>query len=144
MKAGRLEMTRVRGGRIAAPLAMLIVSQPVFGQNSLDLKEADARSAAFTIMTAAEERFDCKFEEHSLRDIGNEPSVRYLFYVSVEGDECREALIFATNMAARDDKLMFRQIEHSSEQIDDQLILYDQVLIHEVNPEIDNNEDPEE
>lgn len=137
-------MTRVRGGRIAAPLAMLIVSQPVFGQNSLDLKEADARSAAFTIMTAAEERFDCKFEEHSLRDIGNEPSVRYLFYVSVEGDECREALIFATNMAARDDKLMFRQIEHSSEQIDDQLILYDQVLIHEVNPEIDNNEDPEE
>jgi hypothetical protein len=144
MKAGRLEMTRVRGGRIAAPLAMLIVSQPVFGQNSLDLKEADARSAAFTIMTAAEERFDCKFEEHSLRDIGNEPSVRYLFYVSVEGDECREALIFATNMAARDDKLMFRQIEHSSEQVDDQLILYDQVLIHEVNPEIDNNEDPEE
>jgi len=137
-------MTRVRGGRIAAPLAMLIVSQPVFGQNSLDLKEADARSAAFTIMTAAEERFDCKFEEHSLRDIGNEPSVRYLFYVSVEGDECREALIFATNMAARDDKLMFRQIEHSSEQVDDQLILYDQVLIHEVNPEIDNNEDPEE
>jgi hypothetical protein len=144
MKAGRLEMTRVRGGRIAAPLAMLIVSQPVFGQNSLDLKEADARSAAYTIMIAAEERFDCEFEEHSLRDIGNEPSVRYLFYVSVEGDECREALIFATNMAARDDKLMFRQIEHSSEQIDDQLILYDQVLIHEVNPEIDNNEDPEE
>lgn len=137
-------MIRVRETRIEAPLAMLILSESVLGQNSLDLEEADARSAAYTIMTAAEERFDCEFEEHSMRDVGSEPDVRYLIHVRAEGDECREALIFITNMAARGDKLIFRQVEDRIQRIANPLILYDQVLIHEVNPDIVDNKVPEE
>lgn len=137
-------MIRVRETRIGAALAVLILSEPVLGQNSLDLKEAVARDAAYTIMTAAEERFDCEFEEHSMRDVGSEPGVRYLFHVRTEGDECREAMIFITNMAARDDKLIFRQAEDRNQRIADPLIYYDQVLIHEVNPDIDENKVPEE
>jgi hypothetical protein len=152
-------MTRVQETRVAAPLVMLMPSQPVFGQNSLDLKEADARNAAYRIMSAAKERFDCKFEEYTMQDVGNEPDVRYIFHVTAEGNECREALVFATNMAARDDKFMFRevQVEDSNQQMDhsllrcrshaplgDLLICDGQALIHEVNPEIDDTDPPEE
>jgi hypothetical protein len=153
-------MTRVQEIRVAAPLVMLMLSQPVFGQNSLDLKEADARNAAYKIMSAAEERFDCEFEEYAMQDVGNAPDIRYIFHVTAKGNECREALVFATNMAARDDKVMFRQVqvEDSNQQIDhsllrcrrshaapgDLLICDGQPLIHEVNPEIDDNDPPEE
>lgn len=151
-------MTRALETRVAAPLVMLMLSQPVFGQNSLGLKEADARNAAHEIMSATEERFDCEFEEYAMQDVGNEPDVRYIVHVTVRGNECREALVFATNMTARDDKLMFRQVqvEVSDQQIDHSLlpcrrhvlgdlrICDDQPLIHEVNPEIDDNDLPQE
>ena len=139
-------MTRTQETRVAAPLVMLMLSQPVFGQNSLDLKEAEARNAAYEIMSAAKARFDCEFEEHTMQDVGNEPDVRYVFHVTAEGNECREALVFATNMASRDDKVMFRevQVEDSGQQIGDRLIFDSQTLIHEVNPEIDDNDPPEE
>lgn len=136
-------MTRLRES-IAAPLVTLLIAQPAFGQNSLDLKEAAARDAAYKIMRAAEERFDCDFEERSMQDIGNEPGVRYLFYVNADGDECHEALIFVANRAAQDDKIVFRQVDKSSERIVGPLIYDNQVLIHEVNPEIGSNKDPEE
>ena len=152
-------MTTVQETRVAAPLVMLMLSQPVFGQNSLDLKDTDARNAAHKIMSAAEERFDCKFEEYAMQDVGNEPDIRYIVHVTVKGNECREALVFATNMATRDDKLMFRQVqvEVSDQQIDhsllrcrrhvapgDLLICDGQPLIHEINPEIDDNDPPDE
>jgi hypothetical protein len=152
-------MTRVQEARVTAPLVMLMLSQPVFGQNSLDLREADARNAAYKIMSAAEGRFDCKFEEYAMQDVGNEPDIRYILHVTAKGNECREALVLATNMAARDDKLMFRQVqvEDSNQQIGhsllrcrrhvapgDLLICDGQPLIHEINPEIDDNDPPEE
>lgn len=139
-------MSGIREICIAAPLAILTVSQPVLGQDSLDLNEAEARKSAYIIMTAAEERFACELEEHSTREIGNGPGLRYLVFVSAKGDECHEALIFIADMASQNDKVMFRQIDHSSEQMEqlEPLIFDDQILIHEVNPEIDNNTDPEE
>jgi hypothetical protein len=140
-------MTGVREFCIAAPLATLTICQPVLGRDSLDLNEADARDAAYTIMRAAEERFDCELEEHSVRDVGNEPDLRYLFYLSAKGDECHEAMIFLANMANQDDKVIFRQVDESREQLEqigDPVIFDDQILIHEVDPEIDNNENPEE
>jgi len=128
-------------------LAALTISQPVLGQDSLDLNEAEARHAAYTIMRAAEERFDCELEEHSVREIGNEPDLRYLFYLSAKGDECHEAMIFISGIANQDDKVMFRQVEQSGdqlEQIGDPLIFDDQILIYEVNPGTDDNKKPEE
>lgn len=130
--------------RAAAPLALLAICQTASGQNSLDLEEADARNAAYTIMMAAEEQFDCEIEEHSMRAIGNDSGARYVYFVTAEGDECREALLFATNMAARDNKLLFRQIERNSQPVEVPMILYDQqVLIHKVNPEIGEKEPQE-
>jgi hypothetical protein len=94
-----------------------------------------------------------------MQDVGNEPDIRYILHVTAKGNECREALLLATNMAARDDKLMFRQVqvEDSNQQIDhsllrcrshvppgDLLICDGQPLIHEINPEIDDNDPPEE
>jgi hypothetical protein len=121
-----------------------VLSQPVFAQNSLDLKEADARESAFNLMSAAEERFNCEIEEHSMREIGKESDNLYLFQVRTEGDECDDALLFLTNMAAREDKLIFRQLNKNYQRTDDPLILSGQVLVHEVNPEIEDKEAKEE
>ena len=139
-------MTRTQETRVAVPLVMLMLSHPVFGQNTLDLKEADARNAAYEIISAAKERFDCKFEEHTMQVIGNEPEVRYVFHVTAEGGDCREALVFATNAAARDDRLMFRevQVEDIGQPIGDRLIFDSQTLIHEINPGTDDENPPEE
>jgi hypothetical protein len=155
-----VEMLRVQEAPVAAPLVMLMLAQPVLGQNSLDLKQADARNAAHTIMSVAEKRFDCRFEEYAMQDVGNEPNIRYIFHVTTKGDECGEALLLVTNMATREDRLLFRevQVEDSKQQVDhsllqcrrshaphgDLLICDDQLLIHEVNPEMDGNDLPEE
>lgn len=134
-------MARVRGS-VAASVATLVLSCPASGQEALDLREADARNAAYEIMTAAEEQFDCELEEHSMREVGH--GVRYLFHVRAEGNECREALIFVTNQASRDDKLIFRQVADADQMSGDPLILYGEVLIHEVNPETEDSHEPEE
>ena len=142
----RPKMTRTEETRVAVPLVMLMLSHPVFGQNTLDLKEADARNAAYEIISAAKERFDCKLEEHAMQGVGNEPDMRYVFHVTAEGGDCREALVFATNMAARDDKIMFRtvQVEDSTHRPGDRLIFDTQTLIHEINPGTDDENPPEE
>jgi len=137
-------MTKFQTSCLSTPFAVLMLSQAVFGQNSLDLKEADARETAFNFMSAAEERFECEIEEHSMREIGTASDIRYLFRVRAEGDECDDALVFLTNMAAREDKLIFRQLESVGEQTGDPLIFHDQVLIHEVNPEIEDKNATEE
>ncbi len=108
-------MSRIRESCIAAFLATLTIFQPVLGQDSFDLNEANARDAAYTIMKAAEEGFDCELEEHSVRDIGNEQDLRYLFYLTANGDECHEAMIFIANMENQDDKVMFRQVDQGLE-----------------------------
>lgn len=125
--------------------------------NSLDLGEADARNEAYEIMSAAEAQFDCKLEEHSMQGIGNEPDVRYVFHVRTKGAECRAALVFATNLAARNDRILFRNLQQvDGEQSDSEppgirlnpmepfLLPDEQVLIHEVNPTIDGTAPPEE
>jgi len=135
-------MTKFRRGCVSTALSVLVLSQSVFGQNTLDLKEADARQAAYKFISVAEERFDCGIKEHSMLVIGDEPKILYVFRLSVEGDECEDALIFLASMAARDDQLLFRQISADYE-IADPLILDSQVLIHEVNPEIEESEEEE-
>ncbi len=79
-----------------------------------------------------------------MREIGTASDSRYLFRVRAEGDECNDALIFLTNMAAREDKLIFRQLESVEQQTGDPFILHDQTLIHEVNPEIEEKKATEE
>lgn len=137
-------MTKFQTSCLSTPFAVLMLSQAVFGQNSVDLRGADAREIAYKFMSAAEERFDCEIEQHSMREIGTESDNRYLFRVRAEGDECDNALVFLTNMAAREDKLIFRQLESVGEQTGNPLILHDQVLIHEVNPEIEEKKATED
>jgi hypothetical protein len=144
IESWRLMMTKFQTSCLSTPFAVLMLSQAVFGQNSLDLNEADTREIAYKFMSAAEERFNCEIEEHSMREVGARSSIRYLFHLKAEGDECDDALIFLTNMAAREDKLVFRQLESVDEQTGEPLILYDQVLIHEVNPEIEDKKATEE
>lgn len=122
-------------------VAVLVLGRPVLGQAVLDLNEAEARDEAYRILATAEERFDCAFEEASMRDIGNEPGSRYLVHVRAEGDDCHEALIFVTHRADRGDRLIFRQAADPLEQADDVPIFLDeQVLIHEINPDREGEE----
>ena len=137
-------MINIRRSSAAILSAMLMPTQPAFGQNALDLNEADARESAYKLIEAAQERFNCEIEEHTMRDIGHEPQVRYLFHIRAEGDECDDALTYLTNLAARDDLVIFRQVKSVDEQTDDPLILFGQVLIHEVNPEGEREKNPEE
>ena len=137
-------MTKFQTSCLSTPFAVLMLSQAVFGQNSLDLKEADAREIAYKFMSAAEERFNCEMEEHSMREVGAGPGIRYLFRLKAEGDQCNDALIFLTNTAAREDKLVFRQLENIDQQTGDPLIFFGQELIHEVNPEIEDKKATEE
>ena len=78
--------------------------------------------------------------------------------VMTEGGECDDAMLFLTNIAAQDDKLIFRRATAvqegtgnlqilpgiGQERIENRLILpgivRDLVLIHEVNPEIGDKE----
>ncbi len=137
-------MTKFQTSCLSTPFAVLMLSQAVFGQNSLDLKEADARETAFNFMSDAEERFNCEMEEHSMREVGAGSGIRYLFRLKAEGNECDDALIFLTNMAAREDKLIFRQLESLDPQVGYSSIIDDQILIHEVNPEIEDKKATED
>ena len=137
-------MTTIQRGRFSIPLAVLILTQPAFGQDTLDLKKADARESAYNLIEAAQERFKCEIEEHTMRDVGHEPQIRYLFHIRAEGDECDQALVYLTNMAARQDVVIFRRLESIDDRSGDPLILFGQVLIHEVNPEIEEEKAPEE
>jgi hypothetical protein len=155
-------MTRVQQAPLAIPFLLLMLSQPVFGQNSMDPRQADAENAASKIISAVEQRFDCKLEEYAMQNVGIEPNVRYIFFVKTEGADCRQALIVATRIAEQGDKLMFRQMQveansqrttspstplhdstHRFQKINNLLIYDDQVLIHEVNPKIDDVDQPE-
>ena len=137
-------MTEFQIYRLLTLLVVFAFAPVAFAQNNLDLKEAVAREAAYIYMSSAEEQFDCKFEEHSMRGIGKKPDERYLFQVKTDGDECGDALIFLTNLAAREDRLIFRQLYKNDQQTNDLPILPGQVLIHEVNPEIEDDEKVED
>jgi hypothetical protein len=117
--------------------------QPAFGQNELDLKEAEARDNAKNFMAEAEGQFECKFEEHEMREIGVSSANRYLLRIRAEGDECDDAMIFLTNISARDNKLIFRQVESPDQQEEEPMILFGQVLIHEINPEPEDDKTTE-
>ncbi|HLT90318.1 MAG TPA: hypothetical protein VKZ85_05165 [Woeseiaceae bacterium] len=123
---------------------VLVLGRAASGQDFLDLHEAEARDEAYRILAAAEERFSCAFEEVSMRDIGNEPGTRYLVHVRADGDECREALVFVIQRAERGNRLIFRQAADPIGRIDDvPMFPGEQVLIHEVNPNLEDEEAPE-
>ena len=151
-------MTKFQIYRLSYFSAVFVLSQPVLAQNSLDLQDATAREVAFNLMSDVEQRFSCEMQEHSMRTIGKESDNRYLFMVMTEGEECDDAMLFLTNIAAQDDKLIFRRATAvqegtgnlqilpgiGQERIENRLILpgivRDLVLIHEVNPEIGDKE----
>ena len=133
--------------RCLLPLTVLVFSSPVVAQDRLDLREADARESAYQLMSAAEQRFDCAFEEHSMEEIGVRSDMRYVVQVRTEGDDCREALTYLANLAAREDKLLFRHAPQPrvADEGDAPVMILRQDLVHEVNPDIEEDvEEPEE
>ncbi len=131
--------THIRN-RISITSALLAIAQPVFAQSGLDMQEADARGTAQEFISSAEDRFECEIEEYSMRELGSGTEIRYLFRLKVNGDECNDALKYLTNLAARDDELLFRKLDSVADSNRDPVILLGQELIHEVNPEIDDGE----
>lgn len=118
-----------------------MLSQAVVGQNNLDLKEADVRESAHTLMAAAEERFDCTIEEQSMREID---SGLYIVRLKAEGDECNDAMVFLTSMTVREDEIVFRRLESTDDLPGDPLIFPSPVLVHEVNPETESERTEEQ
>ncbi len=75
-----------------------------------------------------------------MRELGSGTENRYLFRLKVNGDECKDALKYLTNLPARNDELLFRRLDSVADSNRDPVILLGQELIHEVNPEIDDGE----
>ncbi len=139
-------------------LALNALVQSAFAQGKSVLAEVDARAAAMEMMAQAEAQFECKLEEYSMEELGQGPDI-YLFRLDVAGDECSNALVYLTNLALRNDKLLFRKSEKANSPNDDIPIVPsvgpnealiipsfapNQVLIHEVNPPVDLKDDEQD
>ncbi len=121
-----------RIGRIS--VILFLISQFAYGNIDSDLKQSDARGVALEMIEAAEYRFECELEEHSMKVLGSGDDTRYLFRLSTVGDDCDDALLYLTNLAARKDRIIFRALEMPSPPANERPIPGNQDLIHEVDP----------
>ena len=114
--------------------------QSVIAQEDLNLEEAEARATAIDLISVSEAKFDCKFTEASMKKLGRGSDILYLFRLYMNGEDCNEALVYLSDLAAHDSRIIFRSIEDKTLiTLDRRLRPSDQELIHEVNPEIDDD-----
>jgi hypothetical protein len=125
-------------------LLSAVLVQSSFAQigppDRLDIKEAEARGTAMKYISSAEERFECVIDERSMRKLGGEAGTQFLFLVNAKGDDCNSALVYLTKLAAREDKLLYRQVAQSVDSGTGPLTPPGQELIHEVNPGIEDSD----
>lgn len=134
-------MTEQKTSRGLALTAALAFGSLGAAQEPLDLGEADARDAAYRYLSVVEARFDCDFEEHAMWEIGDSSEERYVVQLDSDGEECDEALTQLVRLADREGRLIFRRRERVDERPDHRQIWPNQqVLIHEVDPDMPDGE----
>lgn len=119
-----------------------LVVLPVFGtaafaQNALDLEEAAARETAYQLLAQVGKRFECDFAEESMQSLGED---RFVVRVHASGEDCDDAMTHLVSLANQDDKLIFRRGDDPDDPVEPQPFIPPNALIHEVNPEVDEEE----
>ena len=70
-------------------------------------------------------------------EIGSSEDGRCVFQVSVDGDECDDAMTWLVLMADREGRIIFRKLEHIDNPPNPIDGLPGKILIHEVDPEFE-------
>ena len=125
---------------LAAATTMAI---PAASQDRISLTDAIARDEALSYIEAAKERFECEFEERELRPLSSMGQDYYVMLVVANGDGCRDAMAYLADVT--DDqysRVLIRQ--HVDSNPVGPVMLIGQPLIHETNPDIENDDSLEE
>lgn len=127
-----------------ALVASMANPQLASSQHSLDIDEAVARGAALDLISESERHFDCKIDEYSMREIGDEPNIRYIFRVTAHGVECGEAMAYLTRKTYKDGLLLFRQISVPTDASPDPISIDNYSLINDIDPGLAEDQDLED
>lgn len=119
-------------------LFILSISTPTaFPQNTLDLAEADARDAAYSLISQVEKHFECDLDEESMRRLGDE---RFIVRVTASGEDCDDAMTYLVTLADQTDELVFRRGDDPNQPQEPVPFFPNNALILEVNPELDDED----
>lgn len=123
---------------LAAATTMAI---PAAAQDQISLTDAIARDEASEYLEAAEERFEFKLEERDLRPLSYMGQDCYVMLVAANGDGCRDAMAYLADVTNDpDSRVLIRQ--HVDSNPVDPVMSIGQPLIHETNPEIEDDDSP--